>query len=301
MMEAAGIQAKAVEMPKKQVKKRSQIMAIWFRYKKNKLAVAGLVLLILLVLVAVCAPLIVPYERVVEQNLVERLAPISAEHWFGTDEYGRDMFARIIWGARYSLALGMGSIIISLIFGALIGAVCGYFGGKLDNIVMRVMDVLLAIPQILMAICIVAALGQSALNLLIAMSASTVPKFVRIVRSSVLSLKQEEYIEAARACGTGDGRIIFRHVLPNVLGPIIVQATITMAATILAISSLSFIGLGVPTPQPEWGTILSDNKSQMRYFPYLCTIPGIAILVSVIAMNLIGDGLRDALDPKLKN
>ena len=155
--------------------------------------------------------------------------------------------------------------------------------------------------QILMAICIVAALGQGAFNLLIAMSASTVPKFVRIVRSSVLSLKQEEYIEAARACGTGDGRIIYRHVLPNVMGPIIVQATITMAMTILAISSLSFIGLGVPTPQPEWGTILSENKSQMRYYPYLCTIPGIAILVSVIAMNLIGDGLRDALDPKLKN
>ena len=183
----------------------------------------------------------------------------------------------------------------------MIGAVCGYVGGKLDNIVMRLMDVLLAIPQILMAICIVAALGQGAFNLLIAMSASTVPKFVRIVRSSVLSLKQEEYIEAARACGTGDGRIIYRHVLPNVMGPIIVQATITMAMTILAISSLSFIGLGVPTPQPEWGTILSENKSQMRYYPYLCTIPGIAILVSVIAMNLIGDGLRDALDPKLKN
>ena len=283
------------------VKKRSQIKAIWFRYKKNKLAVAGLILLVVLILIAICAPLIVPYEKVVEQNLTERLAPMSSEHWFGTDEYGRDMFARIIWGARYSLALGVGSIIISLIFGALIGAVCGYVGGKLDNIVMRLMDVLLAIPQILMAICIVAALGQGAFNLLIAMSASTVPKFVRIVRSSVLSLKQEEYIEAARACGTGDGRIIYRHVLPNVMGPIIVQATITMAMTILAISSLSFIGLGVPTPQPEWGTILSENKSQMRYYPYLCTIPGIAILVSVIAMNLIGDGLRDALDPKLKN
>lgn len=283
------------------VKKRSQIKAIWFRYKRNKLAVAGLILLVVLILVAICAPLIVPYEKVVEQNLMERLAPMSGAHWFGTDEYGRDMFARIIWGARYSLALGVGSIIISLIFGALIGAVCGYVGGKLDNIVMRLMDVLLAIPQILMAICIVAALGQGAFNLLIAMSASTVPKFVRIVRASVLSLKQEEYIEAARACGTGDGRIIYRHVLPNVMGPIIVQATITMAMTILAISSLSFIGLGVPTPQPEWGTILSENKSQMRYYSYLCTIPGIAILVSVIAMNLIGDGLRDALDPKLKN
>lgn len=283
------------------VKKRSQVKAMWFRYKKNKLAVAGLILLAVLILIAICAPLIVPYEKVVEMNLMESKAPISAAHWFGTDEYGRDMFARIVWGARYSLSLGVGSIVISLIFGALIGAVCGYYGGILDNVVMRLMDILLAIPQILMAICIVGALGQGAFNLLIAMSASTVPKFVRIVRSSVLTLKQEEYIEAAKACGTSDGRIIYRHVLPNVLGPIIVQATITMAMTILAISSLSFIGLGVPTPQPEWGTILSDNKSLMRYHPHLCTIPGTAILLSVIAMNLIGDGLRDALDPKLKN
>lgn len=290
-----------VDLSVDSVKKRSQIRAIWFRYKKNKLAVAGLFLFVLLVVIALCAPLIASYERVIGQNVLERFAPISGEHWFGTDEYGRDMFARIVWGARYSLALGVGSIIISLIFGALIGAVCGYLGGTVDNVVMRLMDILLAIPQILMAICIVAALGQSAFNLLVAMSASTVPKFVRIVRSSVLSLKEEEYIEAARACGTGDLRIIYRHVLPNVMGPIIVQATITMAATILAISSLSFIGLGVPTPEPEWGTILSDNKSQMRYYPYLCTIPGIAILISVIAMNLIGDGLRDALDPKLKN
>ncbi len=282
-------------------KKRSQLKGVWVRYRKNKMAVAGLVLLAILFLIAIFAPLIVPYEKVVDQSLKERFAPMSSVHWFGTDEYGRDMFARIVWGARYSLSLGVGSIIISLVFGALIGAVSGYYGGKIDSIIMRFMDILLAIPQTLMAICIIAALGQGVMNLLVAMSASTVPKFVRIVRSSVLSLKTEEYIEAARACGTRDLRIIFKHVLPNVLGPIIVQATITMALTVLTISSLSFIGLGVPTPQPEWGTILADNKAQMRYYPHLCTIPGIAILVSVIAMNLIGDGLRDALDPKLIN
>lgn len=282
-------------------KKRSQLKGVWVRYRKNRMAVAGLVLLSILLLIAIFAPLIVPYDKVVEQSLKERFAPMNSAHWFGTDEYGRDMFARIVWGARYSLSLGVGSIIISLVFGALIGAVSGYYGGRIDSVIMRFMDILLAIPQTLMAICIIAALGQGVMNLLIAMSASTVPKFVRIVRSSVLSLKTEEYIEAARACGTRDLRIIFKHVLPNVLGPIIVQATITMALTVLTISSLSFIGLGVPTPQPEWGTILSDNKAQMRYYPHLCTIPGIAILVSVIAMNLIGDGLRDALDPKLIN
>lgn len=285
----------------KEVKKRSQFKAVWFRYKKNKMAVAGLILLIILFIIAVAAPMIVSYDKVVEQNIKQRFLAPGGDHLFGTDEYGRDMFARIIWGARYSLSLGVGSIIISLVFGALVGAVSGYYGGKIDSVIMRLMDVLLAIPQTLMAICIVAALGQGVFNLLIAMSASTVPKFVRIVRSSVISLKGEEYIEAARACGTGDFRIIYKHVLPNVIGPIIVQATITMALTVLTISSLSFIGLGVPTPQPEWGTILSDNKGQMRYYPYLTTIPGIAILVSVIAMNLIGDGLRDALDPKLKN
>ncbi len=285
----------------KEIKKRSQLKSVWFRYKKNKMAVAGLILLIILFIIAVTAPLIVPYDKVVEQNIKQRFLKPSGEHLFGTDEYGRDMFARIIWGARYSLSLGVGSIIISLIFGALVGAVSGYYGGKIDSVIMRLMDVLLAIPQTLMAICIVAALGQGVFNLLIAMSASTVPKFVRIVRSSVISLKGEEYIEAAKACGTGNFRIIYKHVLPNVIGPIIVQATITMALTVLTISSLSFIGLGVPTPEPEWGTILSDNKAQTRYYPYLTTIPGIAILISVIAMNLIGDGLRDALDPKLKN
>lgn len=282
-------------------KKRSQLKSIWFRYKKNKLAVAGLILFIALLIIAVTAPLIAPYDKVVEQSLKQRFIKPGGDFLFGTDEYGRDMFARIIWGARYSLSLGVGSIIISLIFGAVVGAVSGYYGGKIDDVIMRVMDILLSIPQTLMAICIVAALGQGVFNLLVAMSASTVPKFVRIVRSSVMSLKGEEYIEAARACGTGDFRIIYKHVLPNVIGPIIVQATITMALTVLTISSLSFIGLGVPTPEPEWGTILAENKAQMRYYPYLTTIPGIAILVSVIAMNLIGDGLRDALDPKLKN
>lgn len=288
-------------IPAYPTKKRSQLRGVWTRYRKNRMAVAGLILLIILFAIAICAPMIAPYDKVVDQNLKERFAPMGSAHWFGTDEYGRDMFARIVWGARYSLALGVGSIIISLVFGALIGAVSGYYGGKIDSVIMRLMDILLAIPQTLMAICIIAALGQGVMNLLIAMSASTVPKFVRIVRSSVLSLKNEEYIEAARACGTRDLRIIYKHVLPNVLGPIIVQATITMALTVLTISSLSFIGLGVPTPQPEWGTILADNKAQMRYYPYLCTIPGVAILVSVIAMNLIGDGLRDALDPKLIN
>lgn len=287
---------------KRKYKKRSQIKSIMFRYKKNKLAMIGLVMLIIMLLIALSANFIVDYEAdAVKQVMKERLLTPNKDHIFGTDAYGRDIYARIIFGARISLFVGLITITLSLTGGAIIGATAGYYGGKIDNVLMRIMDVFLAIPSILLAISIVAALGAGLFNLLLAMSISQVPRFARIVRSSILTIKDQEFIEAARACGTKDSRIIIKHILPNAIGPIIVQATLTMASTILTISSLSFIGLGIQAPTPEWGSMLSDGKSQMRYYPHLVIIPGIAIMMAVMSLNLIGDGLRDALDPRLKN
>lgn len=287
---------------KKKYKKRSQIKSIMFRYKKNKLAMVGFVMFIIMILIAISADLIVNYEiDAVTQNMKERLQTPNGEHIFGTDEYGRDIFARIIFGARISLFVGLITIALSLTFGAIIGATAGYYGGRTDNILMRIMDIFLAIPSILLAISIVAALGTGIFNLLLAMSISQVPRFARIVRSSILTVKGQDFIEAAKACGTKDSRIIIKHIIPNAIGPIIVQATLTMATTILTISSLSFVGLGIQSPTPEWGSMLSDGKKQMRYYPHLVIIPGIAIMLAVMSLNLIGDGLRDALDPRLKN
>lgn len=284
------------------IKKKSQLVSILKRFSKNKLAMFGMILFLSMCLVAIFANIIVDYDKqVVMQNMAERLQLPSKTHLFGTDAYGRDMFGRIIYGARISLFVGIFSVGISLFFGAIIGASAGYFGGMVDNVVMRIMDIFLAIPSTLMAIAIVAALGQGMINLLIALSISNIPRFSRVVRSAVLSVKGEEYIEAAKAFGTSNARIIARHILPNAIGPIIVQATLSMASAIIAISSLSYVGLGIEPPTPEWGSMLADAKAQMRYYPHLVIIPGIAIVLAVLALNLIGDGLRDALDPKLKN
>ena len=284
------------------VKKRSQIKTIWFRYRKNKLAVIGLALLFFMVLMAIFAGVIVDYEKyAVTQNVQQRLQTPNRNHIFGTDHLGRDMFARILHGSRISIFLGLLTIGISLSLGSIIGATSGYYGAGVDNVLMRIMDVFLAIPAILLAISIVAALGPGLVNILIAMSVSQIPRFARIVRASIMSIMGQEFIEAAKACGTRDRRIIFKHIIPNAIGPIIVQATLSMATTILQISALSFVGLGIEPPTPEWGAMLSDGRIQMRNFPYLVIIPGFAIICAVLALNLIGDGLRDALDPKLKN
>lgn len=283
-------------------KKRSQVKSVWVRYKKNKLAMLGLVMLAAMLLCAVFADFIVDYETdAISQNMKMRLMSPSKEHIFGTDQYGRDMFARIIFGARISLFVGLATVAISLTAGAMIGATAGYYGGRIDNALMRIMDVFLAIPGLLMAIAVVAALGPGLVNLLIANSITRIPQFARVVRSAILSIKGQEFIEAAKACGTKNSRIILRHILPNAIGPIIVQATLNMGTTILGIAALSFIGLGIQPPMPEWGSMLSDARSQMRYYPYLVVTPGIAIMLAVMSFNLIGDGLRDSLDPKLKN
>jgi len=272
------------------------------RFRKNKLAMIGLVVIIAMVLVALSADLIADYEEgAIKQHAQERLLPPSAEHPFGTDAYGRDQLARIVHGSRVSLSLGIFTTVISLGLGGILGAMCGYYGGLFDEIVMRIMDILLSIPSMLMSIAIVSALGPSIMNLLIAITISQIPGFTRIVRSSILSVVGEDYIEAAKMAGASDLRIIIHDVLPNAIGPIIVQGTMSISSMILLSAGLSFIGLGVQPPQPEWGNMLNQSREYMREYPYLVTIPGIAIAISVFSINLVGDGLRDALDPKLKD
>lgn len=283
-------------------KKRSQLSLIWHRLSRNKLAMVGLFMMTTIFLLALCADLIADYNQaVVGMNMMERLQPPSAKRWFGTDGYGRDVFARIIHGSRLSLSLSIVSMAIAVAVGSLIGAISGYYGGKIDDVLMRLMDMLLAIPPMLMSISIVAALGRSMVNLMLALALAYMPVFARVIRSSILSVKGQEFVEAAKACGTSDARIIMRHIVPNAVGPIIVQATLAMGAAILTISSLSFMGMGIQPPQPEWGTMLYEGRDLIRTSPYLVVFPGLAIAVSVLSLNLLGDGLRDALDPRLKN
>ncbi len=282
-------------------KKRSQSADVWKRLKKSKAAMAGLVLIFMFVCMALFAPLIADYDtQVIKLNIPERLESPSSEHWFGTDEYGRDIFYRIVYGTRISLFVGVISVGIALSIGGFLGAIAGYYGGKLDNAIMRVLDVLLAIPAILLAITIVSALGSSFINLMIAVGISNIPGFARVVRAAILSVKDQEFIEAAKAIGAKDHVIILKHVLPNSMAPIIVYATLKVATAIMATASLSFIGLGVQPPTPEWGSMLAGGRQYMRDQMYIVLFPGLAIVLAVLSLNLIGDGLRDALDPKLK-
>ena len=285
----------------KKSKKNSQLKEIWRRYKKNKSAMVGLVVLVIFALVAIFADVIVPYEKAIEQNGAVRLQGPNAEHWFGTDAFGRDTFARIVHGSRVSLSIGFAAVGISLIVGGFLGAAAGYYGGKTDNLIMRIMDVFTCVPGILLALAIVAALGSSMRNLLIAITIASIPGFVRLVRSSILTVVENDFIEAARSYGAKDFRIIAKYILPNAMGPIIVQATMGIAGMILSASGLSYMGMGIQPPSPEWGAMLSEAKDYMRVAPYLLYFPGFAILISALCFNLVGDGLRDALDPKLKD
>lgn len=299
---SCAINKEKTPMPQNVSKKRSQLRSIWFRFRKNRLAMLGLLLLIAIAFFAVFADMFADYEEdCVFQDMSERLQFFTTEHPLGTDQYGRDLFARIIFGARISVAMSISTVIVSMLIGSVLGAVAAYFGGIADSAIMRAVDVFLAIPQMLMAVTIASALGSSIFNLGVALTISMVAPFSRIVRSAVLQVKGMEYIEAAKAYGSRDIRIIFRHVLPNAIGPIIVQATLNMANSLLSISGLGFIGLGIPAPMPEWGSMLAEAKSLMRYHPYLMIYPGLAIILTVLSFNLIGDGLRDALDPRLKN
>jgi len=270
------------------------------RLKRNKLAILGLVILIFMVAIAIFAPVIAP-EGFDNQNLDNNLQGPSAQHLFGTDEFGRDVLSRIIYGARISLFVGFFAVSISVFLGGGLGAIAGYFGGLADNVIMRSMDVLSAIPSILLAISISASLGPGLFNLMIAVGISSIPGYARLVRASVLSIRNIEYIEASKSAGASHMHIIVKHIIPNCLSPVIVQATLGVAFAILTAAGLSFIGLGIQPPNPEWGAMLSSGRGYIRDFPHLTLFPGLVIMLTILALNFLGDGLRDALDPKLKN
>lgn len=285
----------------KQYKKRSKLAEVWRRLKKNKMAMVGLVIVILLIGMAVFAPLIAgPIELANKQNTAIRLQPPGNGHLLGTDEFGRDIFARIVHGSRISLSVGLISVSIALCIGGTLGAIAGFYGGKTDNLIMRLMDVLLAIPSILLAITIVAALGPSMINLMVAVGVSNIPTYARIVRASVLTIKDNEFVEAAKAIGLTNREIIISHIIPNCLSPLIVRITINIASAVLATASLSFIGLGVKPPTPEWGAMLAGGRAFLRDNWYITLFPGMAIMFTILSLNMLGDGIRDALDPRLK-
>ncbi|HIY36080.1 MAG TPA: ABC transporter permease [Candidatus Paraprevotella stercorigallinarum] len=286
---------------KKPLSEYSSWELIGYRFRKNKLAMLGVFMFVLIVAVTIIAPFFIPYEEVISQDVRNRLQSPSREHIFGTDELGRDMFARILYGGRISLLCGIAIIVIAFIFGAIIGGVSGFIGGKVDTVLMRIVDALMAVPPALLAMAIITAMGNGVFNLVIALAIAQIPRFARTVRSSVLTLRNMEYVEAAKCYGSSSMRTIIKHILPNGIGPIVVSATLTLGAVILSISSMGYLGLGVASPTPEWGTIISENKINIRYYPYLGLIPGLCIMFSVMAVNFIGDGLRDAFDPKSKN
>jgi peptide/nickel transport system permease protein len=282
------------------VQKTSQAAEVWRRLKRNKAAIAGGLIVIAFVLTALFAPVIAPYPPN-EGDLAKRLKVPSSEHLLGTDALGRDILSRVIYGARVSLQIQLAAVMIALVLGTLLGMFGGYYGGATDNVIMRLMDILLAFPGIFLAIAIIAVLGPGLLNLMLAAGIYSVPQFARIVRGSVLSLKEKEFVEAARAAGESDASILFRYLLPNSMAPIIIQTTLRMATVLLTASGLSFLGLGVQPPHAEWGAMLSNARPYLITAPHNATFPGLAIMLVVMGFNLFGDGLRDSLDPRLKD
>jgi len=270
----------------------------WFKLIKNNVGRIGLIFLCILLFIAIFAPLIAPYDPL-DDNLMNRYKAPSKDHWMGTDEMGRDILSRIIYGSRISLKVGLLSISVALVFGTLLGILAGFYGGMVDMLIMRVMDIMLAFPSILLAITIVTILGPQLKNAILAIGIINIPRFARVIRSSVISIRESEYIDAARALGANDIRIIVFHLLPNSLAPLIVQSTLGIAEAILEAAALSFLGLGAQPPQPEWGAMLSDARSALQRAPWVATFPGLAIIFGVFGFNLLGDGLRDALDPKI--
>ena len=297
-------------MDKKRVNKRefirthhkpSKLLEMWRIYKSNRMAVVGLAIFIFLLLTLLFAQVIADYQTMaIGANPLERLQPPSAKHWFGTDELGRDVFARVIHGGRISLRISVSAALLCLLFSGIIGSLAGFYGGMVDNILMRIIDVLACVPCMVLAICMVAVLGSSEFNLVVAIAVATTVGLTRTVRTAVLSVRNMEYIEAARALGQSTWKIIIKHVLVNCVAPILVHLSIIIATNILNTAELSFLGLGISAPAPEWGCMIAASRTHMRAYPHLVIAPGIAILLSAISYNLIGDGLRDALDPKLK-
>ncbi len=282
-------------------KKQSQAKEVWRMYKKNKGAMIGLVLFSFILVMLAGANFIVPYSAATKGVFSQINQPPSAEHIFGTDSYGRDVFARVLYGGRTSLLVALLATMSSCLIGSTLGAISGYFGGKVDSIIMRSLDIFMSIPDILFTMAVVFALGANFQNLLIALTLAYFTNYVRLVRSQVLNLSEQDYVEAAKAGGSGSARIIISHIIPNAMGVIIVNTTLNVAKIILYESTLSFLGLGMPPPAPEWGLMLAEAREFMRAAPHLLFFPTMAIVVAASSINLIGDGLRDALDPQLKS
>ncbi len=282
-------------------KGRSLAQETWHRLLKNKGAVVGMIFMVLLFILACSGDLLYDYDTEIAGMIMSeaREAP-SLAHPFGTDQLGRDVMARVIYGSRYSLIIGVGSVALGLIVGLITGSLAGFYGGGWDQLVMRANDILYSIPNIMLAVVIVQLLGTSILSLVIALSISSATSFAKITRASVMTIRDQEYVESAYAMGLPTWKIILKHIIPNCLSPIIVQVTLSIGSNIISASSLSFLGVGVPIPTPEWGTMLADGRLYIRSEPWMCIFPGLAIMLTVLALNLMGDGLRDALDPKLK-
>ena len=281
-------------------KKRSRFGEIWHRLKKNKAAMVSLFVIAFIILVALFAPILAPYSYEY-QDYSASYAPHSREHLLGADKLGRDLLSRIIWGSRQSIQLGVIATAIASVIGIIIGSIAGYYGGWTDILIMRALDIYQSIPMFLMCVTLAAAMGPSLRNAIIAIGIAMVPGPARLIRASILTVREQEYIEAARTINVGNARIIRRHIIPNAIAPLIVSITMSIGGNILAGAGLSFIGLGAQPPIPEWGALISDARNIMREHATLALYPGICIMIAVLAFNLLGDGLRDALDPRLKN
>lgn len=271
----------------------------WRRLKRNRTAVVGMVIIIILLLVAIAAPLIIPYSYSASDVAAMNQTP-SAQHWFGTDNLGRDIFSRCIYATRVSIPIGIVSAAISVIIGGVFGLIAAFFAGKIDLILMRVMDILQAIPSMMMAIIVISALGTGTIPLMIAVGMSCVPNFAKTVRSAVLTVRSSEYVDASRSLGSGNLRLMFKHILPNCVGFVLIVCVQIISGNIMFISSLSYIGLGITAPTPEWGAMLSAGKTYIQSYPHMVIFPGLMIMLTVFAFNLFADGVRDALDPRLK-
>ncbi|TCL75703.1 ABC transporter permease subunit [Rhizobium sp. BK251] len=283
----------------------SALSEFWYYFSRNKGAVIGLAIFLFVLAMAIFAPLIAPYNPNVPHEGMQRLPPAwdangNSMFPLGTDAVGRDMLSRLIFGTRFSLFIGLVVASLSAVAGVLLGLVAGYFRGRIDTVIMRIMDIILAFPSLLLALVLVAVLGPGLLNAMIAISIVNQPHFVRLTRASVMAEREREYVIASRVSGAGTTRLMFKTILPNCLGPLIVQATLAFSAAILDAAALGFLGMGAQPPTPEWGTMLADAREFFQSSPWLVTFPGLCILITVLAINLMGDGLRDALDPKLK-
>lgn len=289
--------AKSVE---NRIRKESQLSQVLGRMRKNKAAMAGLYIILAMVLLAVVSPLILPYDYAA-MDMKNMYAAPSLAHWFGCDDLGRDILSRLLYGSRASLSLGLLATLIATLIGLVLGSIVGYFGGWVDNIIMRLLDILQAIPGMLLAIAISAALGTGFFNTILALSIGGIPMTVRLLRGSILTVRKQEYIEAAEKINCSKFRIITAHILPNSIAPLIVSVTMGIGNTIMSAAALSYIGLGIQPPTPEWGAMLSAGKAVIAKYPHVCIFPGLCIMLVVLAFNMLGDGLRDAMDPKLKD